>query len=114
MIKPHGSTELDPRFVYDTVRHEALAREAETLPALLVNSAAAANAVMLGAGYFNPLKGYMNKADALAVANKLHTTSGLFWPVPVLNLTADPSSIRGAKRIALRDPNMPGNPVVAV
>ena len=29
--------------------------------------AAAANAVMLGGGYFNPLTGYMNVADAMSV-----------------------------------------------
>ncbi len=114
MIKPHGSDALDPRFVYDAERHHALTKEAESLPSLLVSSAAAANAVMLGAGYFNPLKGYMNKADALSVAAKLHTTGGLFWPVPVLNLCSDAAAIRGAKRIALRDPNVPGNPVLAV
>lgn len=114
MIKPHGSDRLDPRFVYDTERHHALSKEAESLPSLLLNSAAAANAVMLGAGYFNPLAGYMNKADALSVAATLHTTGGLFWPVPVVNLTADAAAIRGAKRIALRDPNVPGNPVLAV
>ena len=50
MIKPHGSDALDPRFVYDTERHHALMKEAESLPSLLLNSAAAANAVMLGAG----------------------------------------------------------------
>ncbi len=114
MIKPHGSDTLDPRFVYDTERHKALAQEAEKLPSLLLNSAAAANAVMLGAGYFNPLKGYMNKADALSVASTLRTAGGLFWPVPILNLTTDASAIRGASRIALRDPNVPGNPVLAV
>jgi sulfate adenylyltransferase len=114
MIKPHGSTELDPRFVYDSERHHALLREAESLPSLLLNSAAAANAVMLGAGYFNPLRGYMNLADALGVAENMRTTSGLFWPVPVLNLSADVSGIRGAKRIALRDPNVEGNPVLAI
>jgi sulfate adenylyltransferase len=114
MIKPHGSDALAPRFVYDTERHHALTKEAESLPSLLVNSAAAANAVMLGAGYFNPLQGYMNKADALSVAATLHTTAGLFWPVPVLNLTADAAAIRGAKRIALRDPNVEGNPVLAI
>ncbi|HND14141.1 MAG TPA: hypothetical protein PLN78_04115, partial [Pseudomonadales bacterium] len=114
MIKPHGSDTLDPRFVYDTERHKALTQEAEKLPSLLLNSAAAANAVMLGAGYFNPLKGYMNKADALSVASTLRTAGGLFWPVPILNLTSDASAIRGASRIALRDPNVPGNPVLAV
>jgi tripartite-type tricarboxylate transporter receptor subunit TctC len=89
--------------VYDAARNEALQKEAEGLPSLLLNSAAAANAVMLGAGYFNPLTGYMNRADALSVAERLHTTGGLFWPVPVVNLTHDASAIRGAKRIALRD-----------
>ena len=114
MIKPHGSEQLQPRFVYDAARNEALQKEAEGLPSLLLNSAAAANAVMLGAGYFNPLTGFMSRADALSVAERLHTTAGLFWPVPVLNLTHDASAIRGAKRIALRDPNVPGNPVLAI
>jgi sulfate adenylyltransferase len=113
MIQPHGSAELKPLFVADKARHAALTKEAATLPSLLVNSAAAANAVMLGAGYFNPLPGYMNLADALSVAEKMHTTSGLFWPVPIINLTRD-TSIKAGTRIALRDPNVEGNPVLAV
>ncbi len=114
MIKPHGSAELNPRFVYDSERHAALQAEAESLPALLVNSAAAANAVMLGAGYFNPLDGYMNKADMLGVAANMRTAGGLFWPVPIVHLAEDVSSIEGATRIALRDPNVAGHPVVAI
>jgi len=35
------------------------------------------------------LTGYMNLADALSVSASLHTTEGLFWPVPVINLTKD-------------------------
>ncbi len=114
MIKPHGSETLQPLFVYDSDRHHQLLHEAETLPSLLLNSAAAANAVMLGGGYFNPLPGFMNRADALSVAESMRTTDGLFWPVPILNLTKDVSAIRGAGRIALRDPNVEGNPVLAV
>ncbi len=114
MIKPHGSDTLNPLFVYDTEKHHQLDQEAELLPSLMLNSAAAANAVMLGAGYFNPLEGYMNLADALSVAESLHTTDGLFWPTPVLNLTQDISAIKGAKRIALRDPDTEGNPVMAI
>lgn len=114
MIKPHGSDILDPRFVYDQDEHHALKHEAEGLPSLLLNSAAAANAVMLGAGYFNPLTGYMNLSDALSVAERLQTTDGLFWPVPILNLSNDVTSIQGARRIALRDPNEEGNPVLAI
>lgn len=114
MIKPYGSDALNPLFVYDAAQHSALSAEAQKLPSLLVNSAAAANAVMLGSGYFNPLTGYMNVKDALSVAANMRTTSGLFWPVPIVNLTKDPSAIKSAKRIALRDPNVAGNPVLAI
>lgn len=113
MIQPHGSTELKPLYVADAARRAALAKEAETLPSLLLNSAAAANAVMLGAGYFNPLPGYMNLADALSVADHMKTTAGLFWPVPVVNLTKE-ANVKAGQRIALRDPNVDGNPVLAV
>ncbi len=113
MIKPHGSDELNPLFVYDTKRREALVEEAQTLPSLLLNSAAAANAVMLGGGYFNPLTGYMNLADSLSVAEKMHTVDGLFFPIPIVNLTSD-SGVKAGSRIALRDPNVKGNPVLAV
>lgn len=114
MIKPHGSDVLKPLIVEDKKRHADLIQEAGSLPGLLVNSAAAANAVMLGAGYFTPLAGYMNLADAVSVAEKMQTTSDLFWPVPVLNRTDNIDSIKGAKRIALLDPNMEGNPVLAI
>ncbi len=114
MIKPHGSDELNPLFVYDSAKNEALQKEAEDLASIVVSSATAANAVMLGGGYFNPLTGYMNKADALSVAATMHTTSGLFWPTPVLNLVEDAGSIKAGDRIALRDPNVEGNPVLAV
>ena len=114
MIKPHGADALKPLFVADPGQNRKLQAEAETLPSLLLNSAAAANAVMLGAGYFTPLAGFMNVADALRVASDMRTTDGLFWPVPILNLTDDISGIEGAGRIALRDPNADGNPVLAV
>ncbi|MCW8956318.1 MAG: sulfate adenylyltransferase [Gammaproteobacteria bacterium] len=114
MISPHGSDKLNPLFVYDDAENEALHKEAESLPSVVVSSATAANAVMLGAGYFNPLTGYMNKADAISVAEKMHTTSGLFWPTPVLNLLQDAGSIKVGDRIALKDPNVDGNPILAV
>ena len=55
MIKPHGSDTLNPLYVADAAKRAALLKEAEGLPKLLVCSQAAANAVMLGSGYFNPL-----------------------------------------------------------
>jgi sulfate adenylyltransferase len=114
MIRPHGADALKPLYVADPARQRELQLEAESLPSLMLNSAAAANAVMLGAGYFTPLDGYMNVDDAMSVARDMHTTDGLFWPAPVLNLAHDVSGIAGARRIALRDPNVAGNPVLAV
>ncbi|MEW8625664.1 MAG: sulfate adenylyltransferase [Candidatus Thiodiazotropha sp.] len=114
MINPVGSTELQPLFVYDPDTHHALSHEAESLPSIVISSQAAGNAVMMGAGYFNPLKGYMSVADAMGAAEKMTLTDGSFFPVPVLCLVENTDAIGDAKRIALRDPNMEGNPVLAV
>lgn len=114
MIKPHGSDKLNPLYIQDDNDRAELTKEAEGLPSIVVCSAGAANAVMLGGGYFNPLTGYMNVADAMSVAEKMQTVNGLFWPTPVLNVVKDVSSVKDAKKIALRDPNMEGNPVLAI
>jgi len=114
MIKPHGSDQLNPLYVQDDAKRAELIKEAEGLPSIVISSAAAGNAVMLGSGYFNPLTGYMNVADAVSVAEKMQTSSGLFWPTPVLNVVEDASAVKGAKRIALKDPNVEGNPVIAI
>ena len=113
MIKPHGSNQLNPLYVQDDAKRAQLLKEAEGLPSVLISSAAAANAVMMGGGYFNPLTGYMNLADALSVAEKMQTSKGLFWPVPIVNMLKSPPPA-GAKRIALKDPNVDGNPVIAI
>ncbi|MBF0218079.1 MAG: sulfate adenylyltransferase [Gammaproteobacteria bacterium] len=114
MIKPIGSDELQPRFVYDQQEHHRLMQEAETLPSVVISSQAAGNAVMMGAGYFNPLKGFMSVADAMGAAERMTLTDGSFFPVPVLCLLPDATAITGQQRIALRDPNMAGNPVLAI
>ena len=114
MIRPHGYETLNPLYVADAQKRAELLKEAEGLPSITLCSAAAANAVMMGSGYFNPLTGYMNRADALGVAEKMRTASGLFWPTPILNLVKDASAVKGARRIALRDPNVEGNPVLAI
>ena len=112
VITPHGAASLTP-LIATGQRLADLEAESATLPSITVSSAAAANAVMLGAGYFTPLKGYMNRADALSVATDLKTTGDLFWPVPVLNMVERFDGNVG-DRIALRDPNVDGAPVIAV
>ncbi len=114
MIKPHGSDTLNPLYVADDGERARLVEEAQSLPSVGICSAAAANAVMLGSGYFNPLTGYMNLADSLAVAETMHTTDGLFWPVPIVNMVADATGLEPGMRVALKDPNVEGNPVLAI
>ncbi len=114
LIAPHGGDTLQPLYVDDPDARSRLEAEATDLPSLTISSAAAANAVMLAGGYFTPLTGFMDKADALSVAETMHTASGLFWPTPVLNLVGSADGIGTNDRIALRDPNVAGHPVIAI
>lgn len=114
LVKPHGSDTLNPLYVADDAKRAELVKEAESLPSIVVSSAAAANAVMMASGYFNPLKGFMGLAESISVAEKMQTKDGLFWPVPIVNVVKDASPVKGAKRIALRDPNAEGNSVIAI
>jgi len=114
MIKPHGSDTLNPLYVADDAKRAALEAEAANLKSIVVCSQAAANAVMLGSGYFNPLTGFMNLADSMSVAEKMQTTDGLFWPVPIVNVVENADGIEPGMRIALKDPNISGNPVLAI
>ncbi len=114
MIKPHGADVLMPLYVADSSARESLFNEANDLTSITLSSAAAANAVMLAAGYFTPLSGYMNLADAVSVAETLHTADGLFWPVPIVNLVDSVEGISVGQRLALKDPNVEGQPILAV
>ncbi|MCE2401020.1 sulfate adenylyltransferase [Candidatus Poribacteria bacterium] len=117
MIKPHGAETLTPLYISDDAQRAELTKEAEELPSVLLSSGAAASAVMLASGYFTPLTGYMNIAEATNVASDMKLPNGLFWPVPILNIVSDDQltdAVKNADRIALRDPNVDGNPPLAV
>ncbi len=114
LIAPHGVAKLEPLFVNDAGERAHLEEEAELLHSIVMSSAAAGNAVMLAGAYFTPLAGFMNKADALAIGRSMHMASGLFWPTPVLNLVHEAAAIEPGDRIALRDPNVDGAPVLAI
>ncbi|MBT5116807.1 MAG: sulfate adenylyltransferase [Gammaproteobacteria bacterium] len=114
LIEPHGSDTLKPLYIEDSVEREDLINTSKDMRKVLLNSAAAANVVMLGAGYFTPLSGFMDKKNAISVANNMLTTEGLFWPVPIINLTKDDKDLNIGDEIALLDPNMQGNPVIAI
>ena len=114
MIKPHGSEELMPKIVNTDEEKAALLESAKTMKKIKVSSAAAANLVMLGAGYFTPLGGFMDKKDVLSVANEMKLSNGLFWPTPVVNLTSQKIDFKEGEQIALIDPNVDGDQIIAI
>ena len=114
MIKPHGSEELMPRIVNTDEEKKSLLKSASEMKNMKVTSAAAANLVMLGAGYFTPLDGFMNKDDLISVANDMKLKNGLFWPTPVVNLTSQEVDFKEGEEIALVDPNLDGNNILAI
>lgn len=117
MIRPHGSSMLKALYIQDEAERQKRLEEAKRLPSLVISSMAAGSAVMLGSGYFTPLSGYMNVAEAMGVADGMRLPEGLFWPIPIFNLvqaSALTPEIRRASRLALRDPNVEGNPILAV
>ncbi len=116
LILPHGSNELNTLYIEDDMARASMLSASTEMRRLTISSAAAANAVMLAAGYFNPLEGFMNKEEALNVATKMLTLNNIFWPIPIVNLTNDSNALdyTHGEEIALQDPNIEGNPVIAI
>jgi len=110
LIKPYGSNELLTPFKEIGVN----LADVEQIPKFLLNDSAIANVVMLGSGYFNPLQGFMNKTEALSVCDEFRTLNGLFWPIPVLNITREMPDFKIGEKVALLDSSQDHNPCIAI
>jgi len=110
LIKPYGSDELRTPFNAIGVN----LADVEQMPKFLLNDSAIANVVMLGSGYFNPLQGFMNKTEAISVCDELRTLNGLFWPIPVLNITREMPDFKIGEKVALLDSSQDHNPCIAI
>ena len=110
LIKPYGSDELLSPFNEIGVN----LADVEQMPKFLLNDSAIANVVMLGSGYFNPLQGFMNKTEALSVCDEFRTLNGLFWPIPVLNITREMPDFKIGEKVALLDSSQDHNPCIAI
>ena len=110
LIKPYGSDELLTPFKEIGVN----LADVEQIPKFLLNDSAIANVVMLGSGYFNPLQGFMNKTEAISVCDELRTLNGLFWPIPVLNITREMPDFKIGEKVALLDSSQDHNPCIAI
>jgi len=114
LVEPYGSKDLLPLYIEDDNQRQQLIEESKTINSMLLNSQVASNTVMLGAGYFTPLSGFMDKANTLSVAKDMIMSDGTFWPVPIMNLTKNADGIKVGERLALLDPNVEGNPALAI
>ena len=110
LIKPYGSDELLTPFKEIGVN----LADVEQMPKFLLHDSAIANVVMLGSGYFNPLQGFMNKTEAISVCDELRTLNGLFWPIPVLNITREMPDFKIGEKVALLDSSQDHNPCIAI
>ena len=110
LIKPYGSDELLTPFKEIGVN----LADVEQMPKFLLNDSAIANVVMLGSGYFNPLQGFMNKTEAFSVCDEFRTLNGLFWPIPVLNITREMPDFKIGEKVALLDSSQDHNPCIAI
>jgi sulfate adenylyltransferase len=104
LVDPHGAVELKPRLLTGEALESELAR-GRTLPQLGLSSRELGDLIMLGIGGFTPLEGFMTHADWQGVCDGMHTSSGLFWPIPITlstdAVTAD--GIREGAHVALVD-----------
>jgi sulfate adenylyltransferase len=104
LVNPHGGESLKPLLLEgDALSAESV--HAKTLPKINISSRESGDLIMLGIGGFTPLDGFMSKADWQGVCDNMHTSSGLFWPIPITlstdTISAD--SISEGSEIGLYD-----------
>ncbi len=109
MIKPHGGILINR--IAEGKRKEELENKAQGLFKLQIEDRYTSDLLMIAIGGFSPLKGFMGKADAESVINKMELANGLVWSIPILLPVKDSSAIKVGQEIALTDSN---NTVIAV
>lgn len=110
LIEPHGTSELQIPLSNSPFESDKL----KNLPKLILNDPALSNVVMLGSGYFNPLKGFMSFGEAKSVCQTFRLPDGLFWPVPIINLVQSKPDFESGQKIALLDPSRENKPCLAL
>lgn len=104
LVNPHGGESLKPLLLEGDALSAESAR-AKTLPKISISSRETGDLIMLGIGGFTPLDGFMSKADWQGVCDNMHTSSGLFWPIPITlsTDTASAESISVGSEVVLCD-----------
>ena len=99
LVPPHGSKKLKTLALHSSERKSEL-KKAESLPRLMCSSREFGDVVMLGIGGFNPLDGFMNRADWQSVCDNMTMKNGLFWPIPI-TLSTNDKTIKEDQEVAI-------------
>jgi len=99
LVPPHGSKKLKTLALHSSERKSEL-KKAESLPKLMCSSREFGDVVMLGIGGFNPLDGFMNRADWQSVCDNMTLKNGLFWPIPI-TLSTNDKTIKEDQEVAI-------------
>ncbi|KAA0444677.1 MAG: sulfate adenylyltransferase, partial [Candidatus Thioglobus sp.] len=99
LVPPHGSATIKALALSGAELTAELAR-AETLQKITCSSREEGDIVMLGIGGFNPLDGFMGKADWQGVCDNMAMENGLFWPIPV-TLSTDDEGVKAGDEVAI-------------
>ncbi len=99
LVPPHGSKKLKTLALHGSERKSEL-KKAESLPRLMCSSREFGDVVMLGIGGFNPLDGFMNRADWQSVCDNMTLKNGLFWPIPI-TLSTNDKTIKEDQEVAI-------------
>lgn len=104
LVKPHGSDVLKPLLLEGEELAAALV-VAQSLPQIQMASREVGDLIMLGIGGFTPLEGFMGEADWRGVCADMHTSDGLFWPIPItLSVSRDQADrLQLGQDVALAD-----------
>ena len=113
LIAPHGGGPLKPLMLTGETLVAERAR-AQRLPTISISSREKGDLIMLGIGGFTPLGGFMGQADWQGVCDRMQTSQGLFWPIPITLSTdaATADSMALGTEVALADPD--GEGVLAI
>ena len=99
LVPPHGSKKLKTLALHSSERKSEL-KKAASLPKLMCSSREFGDVVMLGIGGFNPLDGFMNRADWQSVCDNMTLKNGLFWPIPI-TLSTNDKTIKEDQEVAI-------------
>ncbi len=93
-IKPHGGKLINCELSGD--KKEAFAKDAESMPKIMVDLEAIITMEMIATGVLSPNQGFMVHEDYEGVLNEGRLASGVAWPVP---LSFAPAGNRNAETV---------------